>query len=298
MNKLLTLGLVCIVTAGVVWHQRNSLAVVRADVRRLAAEMEAVSGSLELAQKEGARRERELAEEQTKAKGLRQNLAEWDVQAEAAVELPRSLGPGQCWPASEPFCYLPKSTLTRLGYMTFNIDGHLTDEAALLFGMSRTERARVEDSYATFSQELQALDLAHIRPVRTTGHFKDESEFVRQSYGVEVPVEQTAALQEEFNAAVHQVLAGDRGDLFGEVNQRFLKEWCEDLIAGPLRVTTFTSTKTPEKGYARLLVEYKVRNLDSDRPEGCKLFYPNDNTALGFQRFAALVRKYGEQSGR
>lgn len=298
MNKLLTLGLVCTVMGAVLWTQHRSLALVRSENRRLAADGEALAGALAQKQKGGAQLEEDLAAELARARGLRQSLTEWDARVEAGLELPASLGPGQCWPDHAPYCYLPKATLTRLGFMTFTGDGRLTDAAALLFGMSPAERARIEDAYAAFSQELQAADLAHLRPVKTPAELHLWPDCRAQSYALELPADQALALKEGFTTTVREVLAADQAELFLQVNQRFFETWLQELDSASMRFTTFVPLKPPGRECDRMLAEYQVSNMDLDQPANGKCLYPEDETALAFHRFAAILQRYAEQPGR
>jgi hypothetical protein len=115
---------------------------------------------------------------------------------------------------------------------------------------------------------------------------------------LELPDEQAAALQAEFEKSVRETLSGDRADLFLKVNQRFLDDWFHELCSCPLRIITFTPANSTASGFERLVVEFKITRLDSDQPGAGTYLYPEDETALGFQRFATLVRNYVDQQAR
>ncbi len=299
MNRVLIFTLVLAATAAVFWRQKVSLAAGRAVARQWRTEAESAIDLVQKARQANAALETELGQELNRGKALREELAAWAALAEPAAAVPLALEAGQGWPPEERWCYLPKRDLTRFGFATFTRDGRLSDEAGLLFGMTRAERAKVEDAYATMVADLGALDLANMKPSTAplSPHARPFANLRAQSFDVVISQEQAEAPRSQFEASVRDILTGNRGELFLQADERHRRLWFDELDSPPLRITAFSQPNASDGTYDVLLVEDGFKPAGNQMIGNGKYYYPKDDTAEGFQRYAGLVRAYLEAHG-
>ncbi|HWI56976.1 MAG TPA: hypothetical protein VNZ22_07105 [Bacillota bacterium] len=290
MTKLLFI-LMATATAALLFWQQAVLAQARATSRQLAQQASAAADSVHQTRAETAALKTAWREELARSGDLRQRLAEWDAQPEAVPDVPSSLSPGQRWPTNQPWCYLPKRDLLRYGLPIFTPAGRVSEAAALLFGLSRPQRARVEDAYTDFLEGLQALGCAHLQPIPALAeHGIPDHKLC--SYELNLPLDQTTALREQFRAALRATLTETQGELFLQATDRQLSPWLYELSHSRLRLTW---AQPPEPKYegdeGRIAVEFKLPPTRGKPAGESRYLYPDDDdTALAFRHYATLLR--------
>lgn len=240
-----------------------------------------------------------LGEEQTRAQNLQKWLAEWDGKPEATAEFPQSLEPGQRWVSNQPWCYLPKRYLLGYGFQAFSRCGRVTEEAALLFGLSPGQRARIVDAYAEYIECLHAIDQANLRAVPNSARFNmNLPEYKIRSYELTLPTESIAAGRDEFEASLRAALSDTQGKLFLKASDRQLSPFFYELSHSSLRLT-YAEPITPmyERDEGVIMVEYDFP-AGPERGGNCRYLYPIDeDTDVPFHHYATMIHGFENQSG-
>jgi hypothetical protein len=139
MNNLVLLVLLTAITS-VAWLNRHAVARTRWEgVQELRKKLSACAAAFQAEHEGSAATDRRLQELRHTARSINESL----VQASAdAKDLSVAGDPSAdgSWPKARDYFYLPKQYLGKLGYGVFHNDGTLSEEAALLFGLTPADK--------------------------------------------------------------------------------------------------------------------------------------------------------------
>lgn len=141
-------------------HERIAFVEVRASTRQLQAQIGSLDEQLSRLEQSRSELERRLAEARDQARTSGQ------TEAQARLVVPPNPDRNGGWPANEPYFYLPKHDLPWVGLVAFMTNAareetprsfvisaplpwtnRLSNDAAILFGMTPTDREAVDEAY-------------------------------------------------------------------------------------------------------------------------------------------------------
>ncbi len=291
MNRFFLL-LVTATAATMLMVQHASLSEARAHERQLARQAESAMGFVQSAEAQATALTNDLESVLTLSRDLKQALAEWDAQPELVADLPVSIEPGQRWPSDQPWCYLPKRDLLRYGFTPITPAGRLSDPAVVIFGMSPTQRARVEDAYAEWRREQQALDLAYMNSVTIPDANRQPGYEIR-SYELNLSAEPIAEPFNAFETSVRAALSEKQGNLFLKVCEAQRSRASYRNSNSVIRLTASLDLSSPRQDYESIEVERRPLQTRGDLHGASGMLWPEDDEdALAFHYFADLIHAY------
>lgn len=155
---------ITLLTAGVVLvNQRASLGRIRDMNRQLVSQIGVLQSRADDLAQRRVRLQRRLSDVQDLLAATRVRNAAVPPQSSEAVVPPDPARQGG-WPASVPYFYLPKRDLGSVGYQLFE-NNRLTDDAAILFGMTATEREAVDTAYDDLWRKYRELEIERMKPM-------------------------------------------------------------------------------------------------------------------------------------
>jgi hypothetical protein len=268
--------------------QRISLIDVRTAVLELQARV-SERGASEAAMKEQLQSLRaSLQTETNRTAGLHGELATISTEPDGVTIPPLTPETDGVWPENQKWFYLPKAQLTRLGYDTFLIDGRLSEEAALLFGMSASERGNVEDALAELKRALTQLELANLKPAAPQEwDVRNNPKMHLEAY--QLPALDTTSLRSQFQQAMQTILGDNRASFFVPVSDAFFARVLDDLGTFPRLITHFTTLPNDPEPWARI-------DVWNTKLSSGKCMYPEDETGPGFRYYSQLVAGYSHST--
>ena len=192
-----------------VWRQEVQ-AANRGLVHTLHAQQSAIAG----AQEDLRGAQERLRESQAQIEAARSNLAH--ATRELAVATTAAFNPAieGSWPASRPYFYLPKKYLAQIGYAAFTPQARVSDEGAVLFGMTPSERAAVDAAAGSFMKEFLQLEASQAERL-TPPDGSTNSPHREISFRMPRLNEQLIPLRAEYENALLAAVGPSRAELFG-----------------------------------------------------------------------------------
>ena len=155
-----------------------------------------------------------MGENQAQIQSARSNLVQ--AARELADAAARTFDPSVegSWPTARPYFYLPKKYLAHIGYEAFTPQARVSDEAAVLFGMTPGERAAVDAAAASFMTEflqLEASQAERLTPADGSTH----SPHREISFRLRRLNEQLVPLRAEYENGLLAAVGASRAELLG-----------------------------------------------------------------------------------
>ena len=248
---------------------------------------EALSAAMASAEREAGDLARNLELGKQELRAERERLAEANrVLAPApspeAEPLPFAPETDGLWPESKPWAYLRKSHIPRFGLEMVRMNGTLTEEAALLFGMSPQERLEVEDALGRLHDKLERTEVERAEP-SVANHAPDHMKVVAAFKIPALPEEETG-FRAELESELQTILGPARASL--------LLKTCEPYF---LRALDNLGSYSRDINYIRDPADHgeswtmiSVLNTANRARQTGKYYYPNDETRLAYQKYARL----------
>lgn len=155
-----------------------------------------------------------LADRSLELQGVRRLIA---LEAEVAAPDPvvSEAPTGETWRSDTPYVDLAKRYLKDLRFRVVTPDHRMTDAAASLFGIHRSERAGVNDALREFRTRLEQLQLDKATPLPGLAERQTDD---HREVGFSVPSlkEESQRLRDEALAEIRRVLGEQRAGLLEE----------------------------------------------------------------------------------
>lgn len=237
------IALAALLAAGILAvHQRDAAASARRVNRALESELRVLRERADGLARRQAGLERQLGAAREQVRQVRAVRAQ-SVAAAAETSRPADAGRPGGWKASGPDCYLPKRDLAAVGFPLFE-GGRLSEAAVTLFGMTRPEREAVEAAYDNLWRKFRDLEIERMELVATPEEWQPA---VENSLSYRIPAlgTESAALGEEFFAALGQALGAGRAEYLGPVAGAYLQQNLDDL-GQTARIISFGQKRQPD----------------------------------------------------
>lgn len=293
MNRLLLPFFICGAALIIFLAQRNSLAATRENLAQLSSRADAARNAAEAVQKSVAATRADWESERERTKFLQSDVKE----VVAAPGNPLADFPAQeiseRWPMDQKWFYLAKKELPKIGFALFRPDGNLSDEAALLFGLSASERAEVEAAFGKMMRSLIEAELASIQPAAVD--VRDDKNFPKiEKQAFKIPaLTESETFREQFHAAMAGILGAQRAELFLQQADVYLRRSLEDLGKGPRTIEVMRKINSAP-------LQWDVIKVGG--ASGSVYCYRNDRTEpkreMNFKHYSDLIRTYLQQGGK
>ena len=144
------------------------------------------------------------------------------------------------WPQGSSFFYLPKEYLTNMSYRLLD-EGRLTDEAAVLLGMSGTEREAVNELFSNLLARFRQLEIERMKPIDPPAQWGvgqgQKKGWATQfdaalTYRIPGLAADTEAARQAFSQQLQQTLGSSRAQLIEPAASSYLRQNLDDLGGG------------------------------------------------------------------
>jgi hypothetical protein len=202
-----------VLAAGVTLFLRERIVFVEAhaNTRQLQAQVGSLGEQLSRLEQSRSELERRLTEARDQAR------TSGHAEAQARVVVPPNPDRNGGWPTNEPYFYLPKRDLPSVGLVAFEKSlpwtNRLSDDAAILFGMTPTDREAVEEACHKSWETFRQLGLGRVERIdpEPGWHIPVVSE-----YHVPRLTNEASAVLAELKPTFRAVLGTPRADYFVE----------------------------------------------------------------------------------
>jgi hypothetical protein len=224
MNNLILAMLLAAVATALCLRTQSGINTAAAGNAELAAkvataEAEAAGKRIEL------RRWESIA---TSERSALNNVQDGAARAAAVVQNQVDEGPSEpakegYWPAKKEYFYLSKKHLRGVSYSPVTEEENISDTAALLFGMSSSEKRDANEVYHRMREEMRALELASAYPTNTPSHYEKQPGIKTTIYVPKLSDEELGAINTRFASGMQQALGTERADMLVERIQEVFK---------------------------------------------------------------------------
>ena len=237
--------------------QRASFAKVRGANTQLAAQAIILRAQTTELDQLRADLQRRLDESGEQLRELRQEQSKGPAPTPEAIVPPDPARQGG-WPVHARYFYLPKRDLGSIGYQLFDAN-RLTDDAAVLFGMTADEREAVDAAYDEMWRKFRDMEIQRMERVELPEKWRHAQNpalnYESISYRVPSLESEARDLRTSFESSLHDALGPTRANLLSEAVSDHIQTRLDDL-GRQTRVITFGRIRQPngeiQTGYAEL----------------------------------------------
>jgi hypothetical protein len=236
MKKLMLILLVAVAAMGLAIRAHRR----RAPLLRQNARMEQAVRSLKLRIEKAEQSRQTVEERESKlAEELRLQDAAYAAQPKpaTATKAPAIAPPDPDhqggWPANADYFYLPKSQLTNANFQLL-AGGHLTEEAAKLFGMSPAEKAAADHAFSDLLAQFRSLEAAKMKTIDTPEEWGGPRAMFDSALVYQIPslADDANSVRQNLASQLQQIVGPNRADTLQPVIDAHFRDQLDDLGSG------------------------------------------------------------------